>query len=128
MNGLATFGVMSATAQPRNRAISGIAEATLAPFFHRTKIPHTSLVLNFRSRKIPPTTFGVFFRSQTTILTTLDGIFCCPKPSDPSTPETPANLVATAGAAGSKTVIADWDDARRADSYRFRAINKVGKI
>jgi hypothetical protein len=47
------------------------------------------------------------------------------KPSDPSTPETPANLVATAGAAGSKTVIADWDDARRADSYRFRAVNKA---
>lgn len=47
------------------------------------------------------------------------------KPSDPSTPETPANLVATAGAAGSKTVVADWDDARRADSYRFRAVNKT---
>ena len=47
------------------------------------------------------------------------------KPSDPSTPETPANLVATAGAAGSKTVIADWDDARRADSYRFRAVTKA---
>ncbi len=47
------------------------------------------------------------------------------KPSDPSTPEVPANLVATAGAAGSKTVIADWDDARRADSYRFRAVTKA---
>ncbi len=47
------------------------------------------------------------------------------KPSDPSTPETPANLVATAGAAGSKTVIADWDDARRADSYRFRVVVKA---
>ncbi len=47
------------------------------------------------------------------------------KPSDPDSPETPANLVATAGAAGSKTVIADWDDARRADSYRIRAVTKA---
>lgn len=47
------------------------------------------------------------------------------KPSDPSTPETPANLVTTAGAAGSKLLIADWDDARRADSYRFRAVNQA---
>ena len=47
------------------------------------------------------------------------------KPSDPSTPEVPANLVATAGAAGTKTVIAHWDDARRADSYRFRAVTKA---
>ena len=47
------------------------------------------------------------------------------KPSDPSTPEVPANLTAVAGAAGSKTVIADWDDARRADSYRFRAVTKA---
>lgn len=30
-----------------------------------------------------------------------------------------------AGAAGSKTVIADWDDARRADSYRFRAVTQA---
>jgi hypothetical protein len=47
------------------------------------------------------------------------------KPSDPSTPEVPANLTAVAGAAGSKTVIAHWDDARRADSYRFRAVTKA---
>lgn len=47
------------------------------------------------------------------------------KPSDPSTPEVPANLTAVAGAAGSKTVIADWDDARRADGYRFRAVTKA---
>jgi hypothetical protein len=47
------------------------------------------------------------------------------KPSDPSTPEVPANLTAVAGAAGSKTVIGDWDDARRADSYRFRAVTKA---
>jgi hypothetical protein len=47
------------------------------------------------------------------------------KPSDPNSPETPANLVATAGAPGSKTVIADWDDARRADSYRLRVATKA---
>jgi hypothetical protein len=47
------------------------------------------------------------------------------KPSDPSTPEVPANLTAVAGAAGSKTVIAHWDDARRADTYRFRAVTKA---
>ena len=47
------------------------------------------------------------------------------KPSDPSTPEVPANLVAAAGTPGSKTMIAHWDDARRADSYRFRAVTKA---
>ena len=47
------------------------------------------------------------------------------KPSDPATPEVPANLTLVAGAPASKTAIADWDDARRADSYRVRAVNKV---
>ena len=47
------------------------------------------------------------------------------KPSDPSTPEVPANLTAVPGAPGSKTLIADWDDARRADSYRLRAVTKA---
>ena len=47
------------------------------------------------------------------------------KPSDPSTPETPANLTVVAGAASTKTVIADWDDARRAESYRLRAVTKA---
>ena len=47
------------------------------------------------------------------------------KPSDPSTPEMPANLTVVAGALGSKTLIADWDDARRADSYRLRAVTKA---
>ncbi len=47
------------------------------------------------------------------------------KPSDPSTPEIPANLIAMAGAASTKLVIAHWDDARRADSYRFRAVTKA---
>ena len=46
------------------------------------------------------------------------------KPSDPHTPEVPANLTAVAGAAGSKTVIADWDNARRADNYRLTATLK----
>lgn len=46
------------------------------------------------------------------------------KPSDPHTPEVPANLTAVAGAAGSKTVIADWDNARRADNYRLSAVLK----
>src|ERR1019366_4661129 len=47
------------------------------------------------------------------------------KPSDPGTPEMPANLTVVAGAPGSKTEIADWDDARRADSYRLRAVTKA---
>jgi hypothetical protein len=46
------------------------------------------------------------------------------KPSDPHTPEVPANLTAVAGAAGSKTVIADWDNVRRADNYRLSAVLK----
>ena len=46
------------------------------------------------------------------------------KPSDPHTPETPANLTAVAGVPGSKTVIADWDNARRADNYRLCAALK----
>jgi hypothetical protein len=46
------------------------------------------------------------------------------KPSDPHTPETPANLTAVAGAAGSRTVIADWDNGRRADNYRLSAVLK----
>ena len=46
------------------------------------------------------------------------------KPSAPSTPEVPANLTVVPGAPGSKTLIADWDDARRAGSYRLRAVTK----
>ncbi len=38
------------------------------------------------------------------------------KPSDPETPEVPENVVVTSGAPG--TVFVDWDDARRAESYR----------
>ena len=43
------------------------------------------------------------------------------KPSDSSSPETPENLVVTVGAAGSRTLLCDWDDARRATNYRLRA-------
>jgi len=43
------------------------------------------------------------------------------KPSDSSSPETPENLVVTVGAPGSRTLLCDWDDARRADNYRLRA-------
>ncbi len=43
------------------------------------------------------------------------------KPSDSASPETPENLVLTAGAPGSRTLLADWDDARRASNYRLRA-------
>ena len=41
------------------------------------------------------------------------------KPGDPNTPETPENLTATAGAAGSGTLFCHCDTARRAESYRF---------
>jgi hypothetical protein len=45
------------------------------------------------------------------------------KPADPETPEVPENLVATAGAAGSRSIAFDWDDARRAESYRITLVN-----
>lgn len=48
------------------------------------------------------------------------------KPSDSSGPEIPENLVVTLGAAGSRTLLCDWDDARRADHYRLRSVVKVG--
>ncbi len=40
------------------------------------------------------------------------------KPGDPDTPEVPENLVATPGAAGSKMLFVDWDDAVRGHGYR----------
>ena len=43
------------------------------------------------------------------------------KPTDTSSPETPENPVVTPGAPGSRTLLCDWDDARRADKYRLRA-------
>ena len=50
------------------------------------------------------------------------------KPSDPSTPEVPENLVVTPGTAGTYILIVDWDDARRADSYRVRVTNAAGIV
>ena len=70
-----------ATAQPRNRAISGIAIVTFAPPPGRTKNHQTTLSPNFRFRKMTPTTFGVFFCSQETSLTTLGSFFRSPKPN-----------------------------------------------
>lgn len=48
------------------------------------------------------------------------------KPSDPSTPEVPENLTATAGAAGSGTLFLHCDNARRGESYRFVVTNAAG--
>ena len=48
------------------------------------------------------------------------------KPSDPSTPEVPENLTATAGAPGSGTLFLHCDTARRGDSYRFVISNAAG--
>ena len=48
------------------------------------------------------------------------------KPTDTGRPETPENLVVTVGAPGSRTLLCDWDDARRATNYRLRAVLKVG--
>ena len=47
------------------------------------------------------------------------------KPTDPSTPDTPANLTAVPSAPGSRTYIVKWDNARRADSFRLRAVLHV---
>jgi hypothetical protein len=48
-------------------------------------------------------------------------LFGFERPSDPETPEVPANLVATPGGPGSHTVFVDWDNARRAETYRVLA-------
>lgn len=42
------------------------------------------------------------------------------RPADPATPGTPENLVLAAGAAGTGTLIADWNSARRATGYRVK--------
>lgn len=47
-------------------------------------------------------------------------------PGDPNTPGIPTNLVLTPGAAGSGTMFADWDDARRADRYHVYLLNPDG--
>jgi hypothetical protein len=48
------------------------------------------------------------------------------KPSDPETPEVAENVVATPGAPGSHLLFIDWDDARRAVSYRVIIIALLG--
>ena len=50
------------------------------------------------------------------------------RPSHVGSPETPENVVVTPGAAGSGLLFVDWDDARRADSYRLRALDADGKV
>lgn len=48
------------------------------------------------------------------------------KPSDSSAPEVPENIVVTPGAAGSRSLFVDWDDARRAEGYRVKVTNAAG--
>jgi hypothetical protein len=50
------------------------------------------------------------------------------RPSHVGSPETPENVAVTPGAAGSGLVFVDWDDARRADSYRLRATDADGNV
>ncbi len=45
------------------------------------------------------------------------------RPDDPETPEKPENLVLTANAGGN--LFADWDNARRAQSYRASVFNTL---
>ena len=45
------------------------------------------------------------------------------RPSDPETAEVPVHVVLTPGAVGSHTLFTNWDDARRADSYRVRVLS-----
>ena len=47
------------------------------------------------------------------------------KPADSGSPETPANVVLTPGAAGSKILMVHFDDGRNDDSYRVTATNKA---
>jgi hypothetical protein len=45
------------------------------------------------------------------------------RPADPNTPAIPENLTITPGAPGSRILFAHCDNARRAESYRFRVTN-----
>ena len=47
------------------------------------------------------------------------------RPSDPVTPETPEHLVVTPGAQGTGMLFVDWDDARRAESYRVLVLGSI---
>ena len=44
------------------------------------------------------------------------------RPADPATPGVPDNLVLTAGAAGTGTLIIDWAASRRANNYRVKIL------
>lgn len=48
------------------------------------------------------------------------------RPSDPTTPEVPENLTVTPGAPGSHSLYVNFDNARRATSYRIRVTNNAG--
>ena len=50
------------------------------------------------------------------------------RPGDPKTPAVPENLAVTAGGAGSGTLFANWDDARRAEGYRLLAKDAGGQL
>ena len=50
------------------------------------------------------------------------------KPTDSASPDVPENLVVTPGAPGSRTLLCDWDDARRADHHRLRAKVKATHV
>jgi hypothetical protein len=47
-------------------------------------------------------------------------------PGRASVPDVPQHLVATPGAAGSRSIFYDWDNARRADNYRIVLQNAAG--
>ena len=47
-------------------------------------------------------------------------------PGSPAMPDVPENVVVTAGAAGSHLLFLHWDDSRRADGYRAKAIKVEG--
>jgi hypothetical protein len=47
------------------------------------------------------------------------------RPGDPETPEVPEHLVVTPGAPGSGLLFVDWDNARRAESYRVVVLGSV---
>ena len=138
MFGLATFGVVSATtrlrfANPtRESMLQGVncnaasCQATAqaisdairhCPGQYRFRLRLGQLSKRTQSRPRPP------LRSAQCQTNKDDDdrwyAFDFHKPSGPKPPKVPANLTAVAGAASTKTVIADWDDARRADKLPF---------
>lgn len=88
----------------------------------------TSLTFPFTSLRVPRSTFDWSLLTSTAAPTQIVSdddkrwyAFGFYKPSDSASPETPENLIVTQGAAGSRTLLCDWDDARRATNYRLRA-------